>query len=68
LVRHWAQSIWNRLNSSKVLEWEQVNWKVVEQFLILIEKLFISTKGKVERLEGKNESFIEILQKQQLKL
>jgi hypothetical protein len=35
---------------------------VVEQSLILIEKLLISTKGKVEWLEGQNESFIEMVQ------
>jgi hypothetical protein len=38
------------------LEQEQNNWKVVEQTLTFTEKIFISTKGKVEQLDGQNES------------
>jgi hypothetical protein len=45
-----------------------VNQKVVEHFLSLIEKLFMLTKGKVERLEINNEALIKKAQKQQLEL
>jgi hypothetical protein len=48
------------------LEWvklkqalEYANRKVVEQSLIFIEKMFILAKGKVEWLEGQNESHIK---------
>jgi len=36
---------------------------MVEQFLTLNEKLLMSTKGKVEWLEGQNEALIEKAQK-----
>jgi hypothetical protein len=52
----------------QALKQEQNNWKVVEQTLALIENLFISTKRKVEQLEGQNESLTKMVQTQQLEL
>jgi len=52
----------------QALKQEQNNWKVVEQTLAFIENLFISTKRKVEQLEGQNESLTKMVQTQQLEL
>jgi hypothetical protein len=40
----------------------------MERSITFIEKLFVSTKGKVEWLEEQNETLIEIAQKQQMEL
>jgi phage-related minor tail protein len=44
-------------------EQNPTNRKVVEQSLNLTEKLFKSTKGKVERLKGQNETLIKKIHK-----
>jgi len=40
----------------------------MERSITFIEKLFVSTKRKVEWLEEQNEALIEIAQKQQMEL
>lgn len=44
-------------------EQKPTNWKVIEQSLNLTKKLFKSTKRKVERLKGQNETLIEKIHK-----
>jgi len=50
-----------RAKLKQALEQEQNNWKVVEQILTFTEKLFISTKGKVEQLDGQIESLTKMV-------
>lgn len=53
-----------RAKLKEALEQEQANLKVMEQSITLVEKLLVSTKGKVEWLEEQNETFTKTTQKQ----
>jgi hypothetical protein len=44
------------------LEQEKANRRALEQLVTLIENLFVSTKGMVERLNEQNNFFIETTQ------